>query len=212
MDYYKNISETLINGAIDSITDTVKAAIDSGLSAENIMEKGLLAGMDIVGQRFKADEMFIPEVLRCAKCMNDATEILKPFFKEGNSALSKGKIVIGTVQGDLHDIGKNIVAMMFEASGYEVIDIGIDQPPENFIEAIQTHQPQIVGISALLTTTIPKMTKTVAAIKEAGLHPATKIIVGGAPVTEEFAIDIGADAYGKDGASAVDRVAYLLAQ
>lgn len=212
MEYYNDLSETLANGSIDAIAEVVINALNNGKTANDIMEYGLLKGMNTVGERFKSGEMFIPEVLRCAKCMKDATEILKPHFAEGKTPFSKGKFVIGTVQGDLHDIGKNIVAMMLEASGYEVIDIGIDQTPENFIQSIKTHQPNIVGISALLTTTMPKMKETISAIEESGLHSEVKIIVGGAPVTEEFAKNIGADAYGHDGASAVDKISEILSR
>jgi 5-methyltetrahydrofolate--homocysteine methyltransferase len=199
-----------MKGSFNTIQPAVQEALDNGYAASDIMENGLLCGMEIVGRRFKSGEMFIPEVLRCAKCMNDATALLKPHFKDGKSVLNKGRLLIGTVAGDLHDIGKNIVAMMFEASGYEVIDIGIDQPPERFIESIKLHKPELVGISALLTTTMPKMAETVTAIREAGQAADIKIIVGGAPVTKDFADEIGADAYGPDGASAVEIAKDLL--
>jgi 5-methyltetrahydrofolate--homocysteine methyltransferase len=160
--------------------------------------------MDVVGQRFKAEEMFIPEVLRCAKCMHGAMEILRPLLAE-SGAEGIGTLVIGTVKGDLHDIGKNLVGMMFEGAGFEVVDLGIDNEPQVFVDAIKEHNAKLIGMSALLTTTMPKMGETINAIKEAGIRDQVKILVGGAPITASFAEEIGADGYASNAASAVDK-------
>jgi corrinoid protein of di/trimethylamine methyltransferase len=183
--------------------------VDGGLSPQDILEQGLLAGMDVVGQRFKANEMFIPEVLRCAKCMHGAMEILRPLLVE-SGVRTAGTLVIGTVKGDLHDIGKNLVGMMFEGAGFKVVDLGIDQDPQAFVEALKEHQAELFGMSALLTTTMPKMGETINAIKEAGIRDQVKIMIGGAPVTAEYAKEIGADAYASNAASAVDKGKELL--
>jgi 5-methyltetrahydrofolate--homocysteine methyltransferase len=165
--------------------------------------------MDVVGQRFKAEEMFIPEVLRCAKCMHGAMEILRPLLAE-TGAESIGTLIIGTVKGDLHDIGKNLVGMMFEGAGFNVVDLGIDKEPQVFVDAIKEHKAKLIGMSALLTTTMPKMGETINAIKEAGIRDQVKILVGGAPITSSFAEEIGADGYASNAASAVEKGKELL--
>ena len=203
------MAESLIAGKVDEVTDLTQQALDANVSSKDILEKGLLAGMDVVGKRFKANEMFIPEVLRCAKCMHGAMEILRPLLAE-TGVETAGTFVIGTVKGDLHDIGKNLVGMMFEGAGFEVIDLGIDLDPAAFVEAIKEHNANLFGMSALLTTTMPKMGETINAIKEAGLRDQVKIMIGGAPVTGEFAKEIGADAYASNAASAVDTGKELL--
>ena len=198
------MAESLIAGKVDEVVDFTKEALDAGSGPQDILEQGLLAGMDVVGQRFKANEMFIPEVLRCAKCMHGAMEILRPLLAE-TGVRTAGSLVIGTVKGDLHDIGKNLVGMMFEGAGFEVIDLGIDQEPQAFVDALKEHKASLFGMSALLTTTMPKMGETINAIKEAGIRDQVKIIVGGAPVTSGFAKEIGADAYASNAASAVEK-------
>jgi len=198
------MAESLIAGKIDEVTDLTQQALDVNFSPKDILEKGLLAGMDVVGKRFKTNEMFIPEVLRCAKCMHGAMEILRPLLAE-TGVETAGTFVIGTVKGDLHDIGKNLVGMMFEGAGFKVIDLGIDLEPSGFVEAIKEHKANLFGMSALLTTTMPKMGETINAIKEAGIRDQVKIMIGGAPVTAEFAEEIGADAYASNAASAVDK-------
>jgi len=203
------MAESLIAGKVDEVVDLTKEALDAGSGPQNILEQGLLAGMDVVGQRFKANEMFIPEVLRCAKCMHGAMEILRPLLAE-SGVKTAGSLVIGTVKGDLHDIGKNLVGMMFEGAGFEVIDLGIDQEPQAFVDALKEHKASLFGMSALLTTTMPKMGETINAIKEAGIRDQVKIMIGGAPVTSEFAKEIGADAYASNAASAVDKGKELL--
>jgi 5-methyltetrahydrofolate--homocysteine methyltransferase len=160
--------------------------------------------MDVVGQRFKAGEMFIPEVLRRAKCMHGAMEILRPLLAE-TGAESIGTLIIGTVKGDLHDIGKNLVGMMFEGAGFEVVDLGIDKEPQEFVDAIKEHTAKLIGMSALLTTTMPKIGETINDINEAGIRDQVKILVGGAPITAPFAQEIGADGYASNAASAVEK-------
>ena len=198
------MAESLIAGKIDEVVDLTKEALDGGAAPADILDQGLLAGMDVVGQRFKAEEMFIPEVLRCAKCMHGAMEILRPLLAE-TGAEPIGTLIIGTVKGDLHDIGKNLVGMMFEGAGFEVVDIGIDKEPQVFVDAIKEHNAKLIGMSALLTTTMPKMVETIDAIKEAGIRDQVKILVGGAPITAAFAEEIGADGYASNAASAVDK-------
>ena len=198
------MAESLIAGKIDEVVDLTKEALDGGAAPADILDQGLLAGMDVVGQRFKAEEMFIPEVLRCAKCMHGAMEILRPLLAE-TGAKSIGTLIIGTVKGDLHDIGKNLVGMMFEGAGFDVVDIGIDKEPQVFVDAIKEHNATLIGMSALLTTTMPKMGETINAIKEAGIRDQVKILVGGAPITAAFAEEIGADGYASNAASAVDK-------
>ena len=203
------MAESLIAGKVDEVTDLTKQALDANVSSKDILEKGLLAGMEVVGKRFKANDMFIPEVLRCAKCMHGAMEILRPLLAE-TGVETAGTFVIGTVKGDLHDIGKNLVGMMFEGAGFQVVDLGIDLEPAAFVEAIKEHKASLFGMSALLTTTMPKMGETINAINEAGIRDQVKIMIGGAPVTAEFAKEIGADAYASNAASAVDKGKELL--
>jgi 5-methyltetrahydrofolate--homocysteine methyltransferase len=198
------MAESLIAGNIDEVVNLTKEALDGGAAPSDILDQGLLAGMDVVGQRFKAEEMFIPEVLRCAKCMHGAMEILRPLLVE-TGVEPIGTLVIGTVKGDLHDIGKNLVGMMFEGAGFEVVDLGIDKEPQVFVDAIKEHNAKLIGLSALLTTTMPKMGETINAIKEAGIRDQVKILVGGAPITAAFAEEIGADGYASNAASAVDK-------
>ena len=198
------MAESLIAGKIDEVVNLTKEALDGGAAPAEILDQGLLAGMDVVGQRFKAEEMFIPEVLRCAKCMHGAMDILRPLLAE-TGAKSIGTLIIGTVKGDLHDIGKNLVGMMFEGAGFDVVDIGIDKEPQVFVDAIKEHNATLIGMSALLTTTMPKMGETINAIKEAGIRDQVKILVGGAPITTAFAEEIGADGYASNAASAVDK-------
>ena len=203
------MAESLIAGNIDAVVNLTKEALDAGAAPADILDQGLLAGMDVVGKRFKAEEMFIPEVLRCAKCMHGAMEILRPLLAE-TGAESIGTLIIGTVKGDLHDIGKNLVGMMFEGAGFNVVDLGIDKEPQVFVDAIKEHKAKLIGMSALLTTTMPKMGETINAIKEAGIRDQVKILVGGAPITAAFAEEIGADGYASNAASAVEKGKELL--
>jgi 5-methyltetrahydrofolate--homocysteine methyltransferase len=195
------ISEKLISGDITGVGELVQAAIDAGETPSVILNEGLVRGMDIVGEKMNRSELFIPEVLRCARAMNAGIKLLKPLLGEGDLH-SAGKIVIGTVQGDLHDIGKNLVTMMLESAGFEVVNMGVDISPEVFVQTALAESADIVAISALLTTTVPMIKKTIDAFVETGLRNKLKIIVGGAPLTPEFADQIGADGYAADAGSA----------
>ncbi len=207
---FEKIAERLIVGKIDEVKELSQQALDQGTSPRDIIDKGLLAGMDVVGKRFKAGDMFIPEVLLCARCMHGAMDILKPLLSEADAA-GVGIYLIGTVEGDLHDIGKNLVSMMLQGAGFEVIDLGTNITPQQFVDAVTEHKPTILGLSALLTTTMPKMEETINALKEAGLRDQVKIMAGGAPVTQAFVEEIGADAYGANAASASDKAKELMA-
>ncbi|MBC8448650.1 MAG: corrinoid protein [Chloroflexi bacterium] len=198
-----DIASNLYNGQDKAVAALVQQALDQGMTAAEVLHGGLMAGMDEVGRDFKAGELFVPEVLIAARAMHAGMNILRPLLVEGDVP-STGKYLIGTVQGDLHDIGKNLVKMMLEGAGFETVDLGTDVKPEGFVAAVQEHQPQIVGMSALLTTTMPGMQATIEALQEAGLRDTVKIMIGGAPVTAAFAEKIGADAYAPDAASAVD--------
>ncbi len=206
----EKIAKELITGNEAEVKRLAQEALDKGANAREIIDNGLLAGMDVVGKRFKVGDMFIPEVLLCARCMHGAMDILKPFLAEGDVA-SVGTVVIGTVEGDLHDIGKNLVAMMLQGAGFEVIDLGTNIKPQDFVEAVKEHNPDIVGMSALLTTTMPKMEETIKALTEAGIRDQIKIMAGGAPVTQDFVDKIGGDAYGANAASASEKAKALVA-
>lgn len=197
------ISETLISGKSKKLKALVEEAVDGGAKPGDILNQGLLPGMDAVGQKWKAGDMFMPEVLRSAKAMSQSMDYLRPLLKEGDIG-NAGTMVIGTVAGDLHDIGKDLAAMMFEGAGYKVINIGIDQPEENFVNAVKEHQPTVLGMSALLTTTMPRMGEVINSLKEAGIRDKLAVIIGGAPVTEDFAQEIGADLYAPNAGSAVE--------
>jgi 5-methyltetrahydrofolate--homocysteine methyltransferase len=198
----KPIIEALVAGDAGKLAELVRLALNGGASAREILNEGLMAGIDVVGERMENEDMFIPEVLMAAKAMSVSLEILSPLLAEGDLAAA-GKVVIGTVKGDLHDIGKNLVAMMFETSGFQVFNLGVDIAPEKFVAEIKDKQPDIVGISALLTTTMPMMKKTIDAISASGLRDGVKILVGGAPVSQKYADEIGADGFAPDAGSAV---------
>lgn len=206
----KTITDTLIAGDDAALVGHVQAALDEGTNAGTILAEALIAGMDVVGGRMETGEMFIPEVLMSAMAMGAAVEVLKPFLSDDDTA-SAGKVVIGTVKGDLHDIGKNLVVMMMESAGFEVTDLGVDVAVETFLDVIREKKPDIVGLSALLTTTMPMMRSTVEQISEAGLRDGVKIMVGGAPVDQAFADEIGADAYAADAGSASKLAKAMLA-
>ena len=194
------IQEVLIAGDDGKVLELVQSALDEGVNAPDILSDGLIAGMDIVGEKMKNGDMFIPEVLMAARAMGFAVEILKPLL--GEKGVAAGKVIIGTVKGDLHDIGKNLVAMMLESAGLEVTDLGVDVSPEVFVENIVKIKPDVVAMSALLTTTMPMMKATVEAITESGNRDQLKIIIGGAPINQSFADEIGADGYSSDAGSA----------
>jgi 5-methyltetrahydrofolate--homocysteine methyltransferase len=203
------IAEKLVAGAIDEVTRLVTEALEGGIGAQQIMDDGLVAGMSIVGERFKEGEMFLPEVLRSAKAMTGGIDVLRPHLEEsGVSTL--GTLVIGTVQGDLHEIGKNLVGIMFAGAGFKVVNLGVDTKPQDFVAAVKEHDANIVGMSSLLTTTMPRMAETIRALEEAGLRERVKVMIGGAPVTADFAEEIGADGYGPNAMIAVERGRALL--
>ncbi len=195
------MTQTLMEGDGDGLVAIVTEALESGRSASEILNDELIAGMDLIGEKMGNGEMFIPEVLMTAHAMGAAVEVLKPHLAEGESS-SAGTIVIGTVKGDLHDIGKNLVVMMLESAGFEVIDLGVDVEPEIFVEAVKSNKPDILGLSALLTTTMPMLKKTVDTITESGVRDNLKILIGGAPVNQVFADEIGVDGYAPDAGSA----------
>ena len=198
-----SISKAVIEGNLDDIVQLTRAALDEGLSAQDILNNGLMAGMNYVGAEFKAGNMFVPEVLRSARAMQSSMDVLKPLLAQSGVKMV-GRVLLGTVKGDLHDIGKNLVAMMCEGAGFEVKDLGRDVAPEAFVEAVKEYQPDVVGMSALLTTTMRAMEHTIKALAEAGVRDRVKIMVGGAPVTQTFAEQIGADGYASNAAGAAD--------
>ncbi len=203
------ITEALITGNAPEVKKLTQEALAAGTGPQTIIQQALIVGMAEVGRRFKANEFYVPEVLIAARAMHAGMDVLKPLLTESDLE-PLGTIVLGTVQGDLHDIGKNLVSMMMEGAGLAVVDMGTDVQPDAFVQAVKEHKPQLVGMSALLTTTMPAMQKTIEAVQEAGLRDQIKVIVGGAPVTERYAREIGADGYAPDAASAVDLVKELL--
>ena len=199
-----DVRKGVIEGDAPGVAGLVKQAMADKVPAEQILNQGLIAGMSEVGRLFEEGEFFVPEMLIAARAMKGGLSLLRPALAAAN-VQAVGKIAIGTVQGDLHDIGKNLVGMMMEGAGFEVIDLGTDVTPAKFVEAVKTHQPQLVGCSALLTTTMPKMKDVIEALKEAGLRDSVKVMIGGAPVTDKYAHDIGADVYAPDASSAATR-------
>ena len=197
------ISAKLQAGKAKDVKVLVQQALDAGIAPKDILEKGLLAGMDIIGEKFKNNEVFVPEVLVAARAMNFGMAVLKPMLV-AEGVKNTGKVCIGTIKGDLHDIGKNLVKMMLEGKGFEVIDLGADVAPETFIQTAKEQNCQIIGISALLTTTMNTMEEVVKLAEEAGIRDQVKIMVGGAPLTDAFAKKIGADAYTPDAATAAE--------
>ncbi|UCC64383.1 MAG: corrinoid protein [Anaerolineae bacterium] len=202
-DILQKIASNLYDGEDGEVAALVQQALDQGMDAREILHGGLIAGMDEVGRDFKADILYMPEVLIAARAMHAGMDVLRPLLAESD-VTGAGKYLIGTVQGDLHDIGKNLVRMMLEGAGFETIDLGKDVKPETFVAAVREQQPKLLGLSALLTTTMPAMKDTIEALEEAGLRDSVKIMVGGAPVTAAFAEEIGADGYAPDAATAVD--------
>ena len=205
----EDISEQLQKGKKKQVVALCQQALDEGVPAGDILNQGLLAGMDVVGVKFKANEIFVPQVLVAARAMNAGAELLKPHLSDGD-AVAAGKICMGTVKGDLHDIGKNLVIMMFEGKGFEVVDLGVDVAPETFIQTAIDQNCDIIAMSALLTTTMPIMADVVKAAEEAGIRDKVKIMIGGAPVTEDFCKQIGADAFTADATSAAEKALELV--
>ena len=203
------IAENLFNGKADKVKELVQAAVDEGLGPEEILKNGLIKGMNKVGGKFKANEIYVPEVLIAARAMHAGMSILEPLLAEAGVE-PLGKIAIGTVKGDLHDIGKNLVVMMLKGAGFKVEDVGIDVSAEKFVQVVKEKNLHLVGLSALLTTTMPSMKDVVEALKKEGLDGSVKTMIGGAPVTQSYADEIGADGYAPDAASAVDKAKELL--
>ena len=208
MTVLQQISESLQRGEDKKVAELTRQAIDDGLAAGQILNDGLLAGMDVVSERFGANEIFLPEVLLAARAMNAGMDLIKPLLVAGE-VRSLGKVVIGTVKGDLHDIGKNLVGVMLKGAGYEVIDLGANVAPERFVEAAEADGAQVIGLSALLTTTMAGMKDVVDLVRGKGLEGRVKVIVGGAPLSQAFAEEIGADGYGYDASNAVTLVKRL---
>jgi len=206
MSLLEEISQALQQGRAKNVKELVQKAIDEGMDAKTILEEGLLSGMSVIGEKFKNNEVYVPDVLIAARAMNAGTELLRPLLA-ASGVKAAGKVVIGTVKGDLHDIGKNLVRMMMEGKGLEVIDLGVDVTPDKFINAAKEHNAQIIACSALLTTTMGEMKNVVEAAKVAGIRDKVTIMVGGAPVTDSFCKNIGADIYTPDAASAADEAA-----
>jgi len=205
-----NVSEALQRGDAEKVAELVKQSLEENLTPKKILENGLIKGMSIIGEKFKKNEIYVPEVLIAARAMHTGMSILQPSLAE-TGVKNIGTIAIGTVKGDLHDIGKNLVKMMLEGAGFEVIDLGTDVSPDKFVEVVKEHKPNIIGMSALLTTTMVNMAEVVKALEAAGLRDKVKIMIGGAPITQNYADQIGADGYSPDAASAVDKAKTFVA-
>ncbi len=206
---FADLSQAVIAGQEARVKELTQAAINSGAEPLAIINEGLIAGMNVVGASFKSGQMFVPEVLMSARTMAAGMELVKPLLA-GQEVPTAGKVIIGTVKGDLHDIGKNLVAMMLESGGFTVVNLGIDLAPEKFVQAVKDYQPQVVGLSALLTTTMLVMKDVIELLKEEGLRDKVKVVIGGAPISYDFASEIGADGFAPDAASAVDLCRKLL--
>jgi len=202
-DTLKQMAEKLYDGDADAIAELTQSALDEGLAPDEVLNGGLIAGMDRVGEDFRDGVLYVPEVLIAARAMHAGLAVVRPLLGKSDVS-SAGKVVMGTVKGDLHDIGKNLVAMMMEGGGFEVIDLGVDVPPDRLVEAVKTMKPNLVGMSALLTTTMSSMKDMIDALVEAGVRDQVKVMIGGAAVTHAFADEIGADGYASDAGSAVD--------
>jgi len=209
MDELKKIAENLIEGEVDQVKELIQAALDKGIEVEKILNEGLIAGMTVIGEQFKKEEIYLPEVLFAARAMKGGMEILEPLLVSAG-AEPKGKIILGTVKGDVHDIGKNLVAIILKGTGFEVIDLGVDIPAEKFIDAAKESGARLIGMSALLGTTMQNMQTTIEALEAAGLKGQIKTMIGGAIVTQSYADKIGADGYAPDAGSAVDKAKELL--
>ena len=205
----KSIFQGVLEGSVKATTEGVQAALEEGQSPESILNEGLIAAMSEVGRLFEIGEYYVPEMLISARAMQNGLAILKPHLLEANIQ-SKGKVAIGTVKGDLHDIGKNLVAMMLEGAGFEILDLGVDVTPEKFVEAAESGNVDIIALSALLTTTMSNMKSTIDALSEAGLRKKVKVMIGGAPVTDSYSEQIGADGYSPDASRAVKLATALI--
>jgi len=209
MSEFKALTDAVIKGDIQTAVAETQSALDAGSNVQDILDKGLIAAMDEVGEKFSTGQMFVPQMLRSAKTMQECMKLIKALFQEGQLS-TKGKVVIGTVRQDLHDIGKNLVAMMMEGAGFSITDLGVDVSPKDFTQKAQEVGADIVAMSALLSTTMPAMRETIEALQEAGIRDKVKVMIGGAPVTENFASEIKADSYAPDAGSAVIAAKKLL--
>ncbi|MCL0089456.1 corrinoid protein [Dehalococcoidia bacterium] len=209
MSDFKALAEAVTKGDIKTAVAETQKALDSGSNVQDILDNGLIATMDEVGERFSKGLIFVPQMLRSARTMQECMKLLQPLFQESD-VTSKGKVLIGTVKGDLHDIGKNLVSMMMEGAGFTITDLGVDVAPEKFVQKVQEVEPDIVGMSALLSTTMPSMPLTIEALQKAEIRDKVKIMIGGAPVTEKYAQEIKADSYASDAGSAVTKAKELL--
>ncbi|PNV87409.1 MAG: cobalamin-binding protein [Desulfobacteraceae bacterium] len=209
MSEFSSLTEAVIKGDIQTAVAETQSALDAGSNVQDILDKGLIAAMDEVGEKFSTGQMFVPQMLRSAKTMQECMKLIKALFQEGQLS-AKGKVVIGTVRQDLHDIGKNLVAMMMEGAGFSITDLGVDVSPKDFTQKAQEVGADIVAMSALLSTTMPAMRETIEALQEAGIRDKVKVMIGGAPVTENFASEIKADSYAPDAGSAVIAAKKLL--
>ena len=210
-DTLKRMAEMLYQGNAPTVADLTQKALEEGLAPGQILDEGLVAGMGRIGNDFREGVLFVPEVLIAARAMQSGLGILRPLLAEADVPMA-GKAVLGTVKGDLHDIGKNLVSMMLQGGGFEVVDLGADTSTQKFVEAVKAEKPDLVGMSALLTTTMLDMKRTLQALEEAGLRDSVKVMVGGAPLTQDFADEIGADGYAPDGPSAVDLARSLVGE
>jgi len=206
---YQTLLDAVIKGDIKTAKEETLKAVDAGQNAQNILDQGLIEAMNVVGDKFSKGAIFVPQMLRSAKTMQECVEVLKPHFQE-IAMTTKGNIVLGTVKGDLHDIGKNLVGMMLEGAGFNVIDLGVDVAPEVFVDKIKEKKAHVLGMSALLSTTMPSMSLTIKALTDSGLRDTVKVMIGGAPVTRKYAEDVGADSYAPDAGSAVLEAKKLL--
>jgi len=209
MTEFKALTESVIKGDIKAAVAETQKVLDAGQNIQSIIDDGLISAMDDVGERFSKGQIFVPQMLRSAKTMQECMKLIQPHFKEGE-VTAKGKVVIGTVKGDLHDIGKNLVSMMLEGAGFTIIDLGVDVAPAAFVQKVKETGADIIGMSALLSTTMPAMRQTIDTLKEAGIRDKVKVMIGGAPVTDNFAKEIKADAYAPDAGSAVIQTKKLL--
>jgi len=209
MNLLPELNTSVVEGNADRVEELTRQALDQGVEVKKILEEGLIAAMDVVGERFEKEELFIPEMLLAGNAMSGGLDLLRPLFVE-SGIKPQGTVVMGTVEGDSHDIGKRLVSMMMEGAGFKVIDMGVGVSPEQFVKAVKEEGANLVGMSALLTTTLPSMQATVEALKEAGLLDKVKTLIGGAPVTQEYADKIGADGYAPDAATGVKKTKELL--
>ena len=207
---YAELQELVISGQKDKVKDVVNSLLGSGKAPMEIISDGLVGGMSVVGGKFKSGEMFIPEVIASAHAMKEGTDILKPMVVGEESSFDKGKVLVATVEGDIHTIGKSIVAMLLESEGFQVIDLGVDISASAIVEAVKKEQPKVLGMSAMITTTMPRMKDVIEALTAAGMKNTVKVMIGGAPISQSFADSIGADGYAPDGLSAVEKAKELI--